>query len=204
MSKKTKLLWLDYETGGLNGRLENGEWGMEYYPILEVACIVTDGELNQLGEPLRLVIHHDEESLNKCHEWAIKTHTATGLLEEVRASTLTLKEAEQAIIEHLKSLGIGKYDRKTREGAILAGSSIMFDRTYMMAQMPELDDYLHYRQLDVSAINLTARFFRPDVVDAVKKEYQHEALADIWETINEFKMYRDHIFIRDSENKKQK
>ncbi len=194
MSKGISFLWLDYETGGLNGRLENGELGMEYYPIFEVAAIVTDSKLNQIGEPLRLVIHQSEESIAKSHQWALNTHTESGLLDEVRSSKLSLKDAEHAIISHLQTLDIPPYNRKEQIGAILAGSSIMFDRTYMMCQMPELNDYLHYRQLDVSAFNIAARVFRPELAGQIKKEYKHEALADIQETIDEFKVYRDALF----------
>lgn len=186
--------WLDFETGGLNGRLDNGHLGMDYYPIFEVALIVTDSQLNQVGESLRLVINQNEERIAESSEWAVDTHTKSGLLDEVRSSKLSLKDAEHAIISHLQTLGIDSYDRKKKSGAILAGSSIMFDRTFMMCQMPELSDYLHYRQLDVSAFNLAVRAFRPEIEDKVQKQYKHEALADIQETIDEFKVYRDSLF----------
>ncbi|HDI3318778.1 TPA: oligoribonuclease [Vibrio cholerae] len=186
--------WLDYETGGLNGRLPNGQLGMDYYPILEVALIVTDGQLHQVGEPLRLVIHHSEERIAQCSEWAIETHTKSGLLDEVRASKISLQDAEHAIISHLMTLGIKAYDKQSKTGAILAGSSIQFDRSFMMCQMPELNDYLHYRQLDVSTFNIAVRQFAPHIEEMVKKEYKHEALADIQETIFEFKQYVYHLF----------
>ncbi|WP_082243408.1 oligoribonuclease [Vibrio parahaemolyticus] len=190
----TYFAWLDYETGGLNGRLDNGHLGMDYYPIFEVAMIVTDSQLNQVGEPLRLVVHQFEDSISQCSQWAIDTHTKSGLLDEVRTSTLSLRDAEVAIISHLKNLGIPPYDRKKKSGAILAGSSIMFDRTFMMCQMPELSDYLHYRQLDVSAFNLAVRAFKPEIEQFVQKQYKHEALSDIQETIDEFKVYRSALF----------
>lgn len=186
--------WLDYETGGLNGRLPNGQLGMDYYPILEVALIVTDGQLHQVGEPLRLVINHSEERIAQCSEWAIETHTKSGLLDEVRASKISLQDAEHAIISHLMTLGIKAYDKQSKTGAILAGSSIQFDRSFMMCQMPELNDYLHYRQLDVSTFNIAVRQFAPHIEEMVKKEYKHEALADIQETINEFKVYQQALF----------
>ncbi|AYV20467.1 oligoribonuclease [Vibrio mediterranei] len=188
------LLFLDYETGGLNGRLENGQLGMNYYPIFEVALIVTDSQLNVVGEPLRLVIHQDDEMISRTSEWALNTHTKSGLLDEVRASSLTLQDAEKTVIAHLKTLGIEKYDRKAKTGAILAGSSVTFDRTYMMCQMPELTEYLHYRQLDVSALNLAVRMFKPEVESFVSKQYLHKALDDIQETIDELKVYKEHLF----------
>lgn len=188
------LLFLDYETGGLNGRLDNGKLGMDYYPIFEVALIVTDTQLNAIGEPLRLVVHQDEQAIELSSEWALDTHQKSGLLDEVRDSTLTLVQAEQVVIEHLKSLGIEKYDRKAKIGAILAGSSVTFDRTYMICQMPELAEYLHYRQLDVSAFNLAVRMFKPEIESFVTKKYLHKALDDIQETIDELKVYKEHLF----------
>lgn len=191
---KMYLAWIDLETGGLNGRLDNGQLGMEFYPIFEVALIVTDEKLNHVGNPLRLVIHQEESRISESHEWAINTHTKSGLLDEVRSSTLTLADAESRIIDHLKALGIESYNRKEKRGAIMAGNSIMFDRSYIMCQMIRLHDYLCYRQLDVSALNLAVRLFRPEIESLVKKEYKHEALADVQESIDELKAYRDALF----------
>jgi len=182
----------DLETGGLNGRLENGKLGMEHYPIFELAFIVTDFELNQVGEPLRLVVHHNVNSIKKSHPWAIKTHTESGLLAEVEASSLTLEQAEQQVIDYLEALGIEPYNREDKTGAVFSGNSIMFDRSYIMCQMPKLHEYLHYRQLDISALALAARAFNPDLEKFItsKKQYKHEALADIRESIEELKAYR--------------
>ncbi|MGI2002021.1 oligoribonuclease [Shewanella frigidimarina] len=191
---KMYLAWIDLETGGLNGRLDSGKLGMEFYPIFEVALIVTDEQLNHVGEPLRLVIHQTESRIADSHAWAIATHTKSGLLDEVRTSTLTLADAECRIIDHLKALGIESYNRKEKRGAIMAGSSITFDRSYIMCQMPSLNDYLHYRQLDVSSLNLAVRLFKPEIESLVKKEYKHEALADVQESIDELKTYRDELF----------
>ncbi|MFV0576081.1 MAG: oligoribonuclease [Vibrio sp.] len=200
MNNQLYLAWLDLETGGLNGRLDNGKLGMEHYPIFEVAMIVTDAELNQVGLPLHIVIHQTEERIAECSEWAIETHTKSGLLAQVRESTITLEQAESMIMERLKSLGIEKYDRKAKTGAILAGNSIMFDRSYIMCQMPTLNDYLHYRQLDVSAFNLAVRMLQPEIEERVVKEYKHEALADIRESIAEYAVYIDALFgIKDIE-----
>ncbi|MGI2078465.1 oligoribonuclease [Shewanella putrefaciens] len=190
------FLFGDLETGGLNGRLDNGQLGMEYYPIFEVAFIVTDSELNQVGEALHIVIHQDDESIARSHEWAIDVHTKSGLLDAVRASSVSLAQAEQMVIEHLKALGIPKHDRKAKTGVVFAGNSIPFDRSYIMCQMSELHEYMHYRQLDISSIALAARAWAPDVeLNAIKaKQYQHEALADIRESIAELKSYRDQLF----------
>ena len=193
---KNPLAFGDIETGGLNGRLENGALGMEYYPIFELAFIVTDSELNQLGAPIRLVIHHSNEDIAKSHSWALETHENSGLLDEVRASNITLANAEQLIIDHLKSLDIAAYNRKEKTGAIFAGNSIMFDRSYLMCQMPKLHEYFHYRQLDVSALALAVRLWRPELESEINKQYKHEALADIQETIDELKVYRGALFTK--------
>lgn len=190
------FLFGDLETGGLNGRLDNGMLGMEYYPIFEAAFIVTDSELNQVGEALHIVIHQDDESIARSHDWALDVHAKSGLLDAVRASSVSLAQAEQMVIEHLKALGIPKHDRKAKTGVVFAGNSIMFDRSFIMCQMPELHEYMHYRQLDISALALAAKAWAPEVerkaVDA--KQYLHEALADIRESIAELKYYRDELF----------
>ncbi len=193
-SNNTKIAWGDLETGGLNGKLENGKLGMQYYPIFELAFILTDNNLNQIGQPLRIVINHDEETINTCHEWAIEKHTKSGLLDKVRESRIDLATAESIVIAWLKAMGIDSYDRKSRTGAIFAGNSIMFDRDFIQCQMPELHDYMHYRQMDVSAIALAARLWNPSIESLVVKEYKHEALADIQETISEARVYKNFLF----------
>ncbi|UCX03559.1 oligoribonuclease [Shewanella glacialimarina] len=182
----------DIETGGLNGRLDNGELGMEYYPILELAFILTDKDLNQIGEPLRVVVHHSDEVIATCNEWALDTHTASGLIDDVRASTVSLEQAELMVIDWLKGCGVTKYDFKSKQGVVFAGNSIMFDRSYIMCQMPILHEYMHYRQLDVSAIALAARAFNPELERKATsaKLYKHEALADIRESIEELRVYK--------------
>lgn len=188
----------DIEAGGLDGRIENGKLGMEYYPIFEIAFIITDTDLNQVGEPLRLVIHQSDEMIARSHEWALKTHTESGLLNEVRASKITLEQAESIIIVHLKSLGIEKYNVKKRTGAVFSGNSIKYDRNFFTCQMPVLNDYFHYRQLDISVLALAARAFMPELEKDVtaRKEYKHEALADIQESIAELKAYRSALFMK--------
>ena len=191
------LIWIDLETGGLNGRLECGKIGADYYPILEIAVIVTDTQLNELGEPLVLKIGQTPESLSTCSEWALNTHRDSGLINAVLASELTLEKAEQVVIGYLKHLGIRTYDRKNKTGGMLAGNGISFDRSYMMCQLPALLDYLHYRQLDVSSFALAARMWKPGIeAEAVAaKEFRHEALADIRESIAEFRFYKKHFLI---------
>lgn len=195
-SKDAFFAFGDIETGGLNGRLDNGQMGMSFYPIFEIAFIVTDAELNPIGEPLHLVIHQDEEAISKSHPWALDFHTESGLIKEVRQSTLTLEQAEEKIISHFASLGIAKFDRNSRTGIIFAGNSIMFDRTYFMAQMPKLHEYMHYRQLDVSSLAVLCKAWKPEISEKVGaiKSNAHLALPDIIDCIAELKVYRDELF----------
>ncbi len=193
---ETVLIFGDIETGGLNGVLENKELGMQYYPIFEIAIIVTDTDLNAIGEPLRVVIHQDEGEIEKSHKWAIEKHTESGLLKEVRESGISLKIAEILILDYLLELGVAKYDRKSKVGGIFAGNSIMFDRSFLLCQMPKFHDYMHYRQIDISSLALLARMWNPQFEqEAVSvKEYSHEALADIRESIAELKVYKQGLF----------
>ncbi|UAL42144.1 oligoribonuclease [Shewanella inventionis] len=196
MSNKPYFLFGDIETGGLNGRLDNGQLGMEYYPIFELALVVTDRELNQVGSALRVVVHQSEGVINRSHQWAIDTHTESGLLDEVRFGDYSLAECEQQILDHLTAMGIEPYNRETKEGVIFAGNSIMFDRSYILCQMPRLHEFLHYRQLDISAIALAARAWAPELEQKAvgAKLFKHEALADIRESIAELKCYKNALF----------
>ncbi|MGI2024839.1 oligoribonuclease [Shewanella glacialipiscicola] len=196
MSKEPYFLFGDIETGGFNDRLDNGQLGMEYYPIFEIALVVTDRELNQVGSALRVVVHQDETAISRSHQWAIDTHTKSGLLDEVRMSAWDLAGAEWQIIHHLRQMGIQAYNRETKQGVIFAGNSIMFDRSFILCQMPVLHQFMHYRQLDISALALAAIAWAPELAkEAIAaKQYKHEALADIRESIAELKCYRQALF----------
>ena len=190
------FLFHDAETGGLNGRLVNGKLGMDYYPIFELSFILTDYNLNQIGSPLRIVIHQSEKEIQKSSEWAIKQHTKSGLLDEVRASKISLIEAESMILEYLKSFHVHPYNEVTKHGPILAGNPILFDRTFMLCQMPKLNAFLHYRQLDVSVFAIAANAWYPSIKEIAleNKTYQHLALPDIQDSIEELKIYKDILF----------
>lgn len=190
--KNCKLIWTDLETGGLDGMTEEGRLGCQHYPILEFGVAITDHQLKEVGEPLRIVVNHDEDELDKLHPKAKEMHEKSGLLDEVRASKIGIDEAEKIVIEHLTKNGVNRYDRKTKTGGILAGSSVHFDRSYIKAQLIDLNDHLHYRQIDLSSLALAYRAWRPVVEKAavVNKTYQHRAIADIRETIAEAKVYK--------------
>jgi oligoribonuclease len=196
MTKVPYFLFGDIETGGLNDRLGNGELGMEFYPIFELAIVITDKNLNQVGTALRVLVHQNEDMINRSHQWAIDAHTKSGLLDEVRTGAYSLAECEQQILDHLQGIGIEPYNRETKEGVIFAGNSIMFDRSYILCQMPHLHEFLHYRQLDISAIALAARAWAPALEKKAVgvKQYKHEALSDILESIAELKCYKEALF----------
>ncbi len=189
------LIWLDMETGGLNGLLENGELGCQYYPIFEIAIKVTNRELVELCEPLRLVIYQSEDMIGRSSSWALEKHKESGLLKEVRENGIELDTAERLILEHLALNGIGAYDKRSGTGGTLAGNGIFFDRSFILAQMPKINAYLYYRQFDVSAINLGARMWNHDLYEETRlaKEYRHEAMTDINESIDEAHVYKKRL-----------
>lgn len=177
-------VWLDMETGGLNRRLENGLLGSEHYPILEIAAIVTDPNLRQTGQHIHLVIGLEPAMEMRMDPWARDQHERSGLLEKCRKSPLTLKEAEQILIQWLKDHGVEPFHRPSGAGGLLSGNSIGFDRSFILAQMPELHEYLHYQMVDVSSIRKGLRLNR------VEKKYNHLALDDVRESIKELCQFR--------------
>jgi oligoribonuclease len=196
---KNKLIFIDLETGGLNGRLPNGELGCEYLPVFEIAIIVTDTELNELAT-FHYVISHTNEAINRSDNFALNMHKKTGLLQRVinarKMPNSDLASIEQILIEDLKNAGVDKYNRKEKSGGIICGSSISFDRSFMMAQMPSLSGYFHYRQIDVSSLALMCRMWDTELEEKAinHKKSEHKALPDIRETIAELKVYKDHLF----------
>lgn len=173
------LVWLDMEMTGLNP-VEN--------VVLEVAVVVTDSELNILAESESYAISQPETELVKMDKWNVSTHTKSGLLERIRTDGVELAFAEKEIIKLIK-----KYVPKAKSP--LCGNTIYQDRKFIVKYMPELESYLHYRNVDVSSIKELARRWYPQVLDGFKKHNRHEALADIHESIEELKYYRQHIML---------
>lgn len=171
---KTPLVWIDMEMSGLVPERER---------ILEVAMLVTDAELNAIAAAPVLVIHQDDAVLDGMDSWNKSTHGKSGLVDKVRASTLGEAEAEKILVDFLKPL-VGP------RVAPLCGNTVHQDRRFMARYMPLLDEYLHYRIIDVSTLKELAKRWRPDVIAGFTKEGKHEALADIQESIEELKHYR--------------
>ncbi len=158
--------------------------------LIEVAVLITDSELNVLDPGLDLIIGADDAALDGMDDVVQEMHRKSGLTEEVRASTLTVAEAEQQILAYVKRFA------PERRSAPLCGNSIATDRGFLARDMPELDDHLHYRMVDVSSVKELARRWFPRVYFAQPaKGLAHRALADIIESVRELAYYRRTLFV---------
>lgn len=158
--------------------------------LIEIAALVTDADLNILGEGIDVVIHADDDILAGMPDVVRDMHAASGLTEEVRRSTVTLEQAEQQVLDYIRSW---VPEPKT---APLAGNSIATDRGYITRDMPKLDEHLHYRMVDVSSVKELVRRWYPRIYYAKpEKGLAHRALADIKESINELSYYRRTAFV---------
>jgi oligoribonuclease len=172
------LVWLDLEMTGLDIKKDR---------IIEIATIVTDTHLNILEEGPVLAIHQSEMIINNMNEWNKKHHGASGLIDRVLESKIKDKHAEKMTLDFLKKWIVeGK--------SPLCGNTIWQDRRFLEKYMPELCNYFHYRQIDVSSIKELCRRWRPDLAKGKKKKNKHRALDDIRESIEELKYYRDYFF----------
>lgn len=157
--------------------------------LVEIAVLVTDGDLNLIGEGVDVVIHANETQLAGMNEFVTSMHTNSGLITEI-PSGISVSAAEDAILAYLKSAGVapGK--------SPLAGNSVSVDRNFITRDMPRLSEYLHYRTVDVSSIKELARRWHPRIYfNAPAKSGNHRALGDIKDSINELKYYREAIFV---------
>lgn len=176
-----RLVWIDCEMTGLD---------LERDALIEIAALVTDGELNVLGEGVDVVISCTEAELEAMPEIVRNMHAKSGLTEEVRAATVTIAEAEKMVLDYLRQ---HVPDPGT---APLAGNTIATDRAFLARDMPELDKHLHYRMVDVSSIKELARRWFPRIFYAKpEKGLAHRALSDIRESIRELAYYRRALFV---------
>jgi oligoribonuclease len=158
--------------------------------LIEVAALVTDPDLNVLGDGVDVVIHADEAALDGMPEIVRTMHLKSGLTEEVRRSTVTLAEAEDMVLDYVTSFV------KDPRTAPLCGNSIATDRGFLTRDMPRLDAHLHYRMIDVSSIKELCRRWYPRVYfGQPRKGLSHRALADIRESIRELEYYRRTLFV---------
>jgi oligoribonuclease len=176
-----RLVWIDCEMTGL-------DLGRD--ALIEIAVLVTDGHLTVLGDGVDVVIHADEATLAGMPDVVREMHAHSGLTEAVRASTVTVAEAEQLVLEYVR-----EHVPEPR-AAPLAGNSIATDRGFLARDMPELDAHLHYRMVDVSSVKELCRRWFPRVFYAKpEKGLAHRALADIEESIRELEYYRRTLFV---------
>jgi len=175
--KEDNLIWIDLEMTGLDTQADH---------IIEIATIVTDGSLRIVAEGPVLAIHQPDSVLDALDEWNRTTHGGTGLLQRVRESRLTAAEAEARTLEFLAG--------HVAPGASpMCGNSICQDRRFLAREMPTLEKFFHYRNLDVSTVKELARRWAPGVLAGVQKASTHLALDDIRESIQELEHYRRHF-----------
>jgi len=176
-SNQDNLIWLDMEMSGLLPDTDR---------ILELAAVVTDAQLNVIAESPVLVLHQSDAVLDGMDAWNKGTHGRSGLIDKVKASALDEEAATDAMLAFLKEhVPAGK--------SPMCGNSICQDRRFMARYMPRLEAFFHYRNLDVSVFKELSRRWRPDIYAGFKKASRHEALADIYESIDELKYYREHF-----------
>lgn len=177
----THLLWLDMEMTGLSPETDR---------IIELAIVVTDADLNTVAEGPVLVVHQPDAVMNAMDNWNKGTHGKSGLIDRVKASQLAEADAEAQMLEFVKQ-------HVPPRTSPMCGNSICQDRRFMARSMPQLEAFFHYRNLDVSTLKELAKRWRPGLCETFKKSNRHEALADIYESIDELKFYREH-FIRNA------
>src|SRR5690625_3047638 len=171
MSREHRLIWIDLEMTGLDTVNDR---------IIEIATVVTDGALEILAEGPVMAIHQPDQVLDGMDEWNTRQHGQSGLIQRVRASTVSASDAERqtlAFLQQWVDAGVSP----------MCGNSICQDRRFLAREMPELERYFHYRNLDVSTLKELARRWRPDIFEGVRKQGAHLALDDIYESINELR-----------------
>jgi len=171
------LVWLDCEMSGLDPERER---------LLEIAVIVTSPDLAIRVEGPVFVIHQSDEVLNKMDAWNKGTHGKSGLIEKVRASTITEEHAQEQLIAFLKPY-------VSKGASPMCGNTIGQDRRFLNKYMPKLEAWFHYRNVDVSTFKELSRRWKPEVLNAFKKAQKHTALADVHESIDEMLHYREHF-----------
>lgn len=172
------LIWLDLEMTGLDP---------ERQVILEIASIVTDGELDVVAEGPNIAINYPEEILHRMEDWSRAQHGASGLLDRVKASPYDCRQAEEETLKFLST-------HCKKEGSPLCGNSIWQDRRFLVKYMPLLESFFHYRNIDVSSVKELVNRWYPSI-PAVEKKKTHLALHDIKESIAELKYYRQKVFV---------
>jgi len=179
MLSADSLVWMDLEMTGLSVATEQ---------IMEIATIITDSQLNVIAEGPEIAIHLSDDVLANMDAWCLKTHGESGLIERCRQSSISIHQATEMTLNFVKHYVPAK-------SSPLCGNSICQDRKFIEKYMPDLDGYLHYRLLDVSAFKEAARRWNKPLFDGVQKKGAHTALSDIYESIAEMRYYRHNFLI---------
>jgi oligoribonuclease len=173
----SRLIWIDMEMSGLNPDTDK---------VLEVAIVITDADLNTVAEAPVLVVHQSDAVLDAMDDWNRSTHAKSGLVDRVKASTLTERDVDERMVAFVA-------DYLPPKVSPLCGNSVHQDRRFMVKHLPKLEDYFLYRNLDVSTLKELAKRWKPAIMTGLTKHGKHEALADIHESIEELRYYREHF-----------
>ncbi len=182
----SSLVWIDMEMTGLNP---------EHAVIVEIATLITDGELNLVATGPEMAINHPQEILDNMELWSLEHHTASGLMDRIVASDITTAQAEEATLDFVKQ-------HCREKECLLSGNSVWQDRRFMIKYMPRLEEFLHHRMVDVSTLKELYHRWYPGWTPH-QKEHEHTALSDILESLDELRYYREKIFVPNQERGKQ-
>ena len=185
MPKNSNLFWVDLEMTGLS----------DDQVIVEIASLITDADLNVLAEGPEIAIHRTPEEMARMEEWPAEQHKKSGLLDRIKASDIDVKEAEKQTLDFLK-----KWAKKGK--VPLCGNSIWVDRRFLHKEMPTLENYLHYRMIDVSSIKELVGRWYPESLRPPDKKGAHLAMDDIRESVQELRWYRENVFVDAPEDDK--
>ena len=172
-----RLIWIDLEMTGLRPDADR---------IIEVALVVTDHALETVAQAPVFVVHQDDAALDAMDSWNKSTHGRSGLIDKVKAATMTESDVEAAALAFLR-------EHVPAKASPMCGNTICQDRRFLARFMPALEDWFHYRNLDVSTLKELVRRWKPDLMKGIPKEGKHEALADVMESIQELAYYREHF-----------
>ena len=182
-AKIHNLVWLDLEMTGLSPEEDR---------ILEIATLVTDKELNVIAKGPNLSVYQEEKILHGMNAWSQEHHHASGLIDRVRNSTVTEKEAEEETIKFIAAF-------VPPQTSPLCGNSVHQDRMFMRRYMPKLEQFFHYRNLDVSSFKIVAQLWSPHLIEDIPKRDLHIALSDIEDSIMEMKSYRQGLLNKEAQ-----
>jgi oligoribonuclease len=172
-----RLIWIDMEMTGLKPDADR---------IIEVALVITDQQLNVVAEGPVQVVHQSDDVLDAMDSWNKGTHGRSGLIDKVKAASASEAEAEVDLLRFVTAF-------VSPNTSPMCGNSVCQDRRFLARYMPRLEAHFHYRNLDVSTLKELARRWKPEIIAGLSKQSKHEALADIYESIEELKYYRTHF-----------